>query len=261
MPRVSLRRPSPGDFAREHGSDSTAAVYATFTGRSLQGGQGCGLRCCAWGLAPYSATRPRPRYTVSADKPSARIHISVPVGRSSRPGSEDPGRGYPQVSVSGAGVAAAVAAAADHGGGHGARPDRPARSFDDAYGWISAAVGRRLTTPELLGKALAARSRMRWRAWVTGAIQDAADGVHSPLERSYVHGVERAHGLPGGAAPGQAQAWWRKSATWTTCTRSMGYASNWTESRLTPAEGRWRDTRRDNANLVQGTRDAEIRVA
>ena len=71
-----------------------------------------------------------------------------------------------------------------------------ARTFDDAYGWISAAVGRRLTTPELLGKALAARPRMRWRGWVTAALQDAADGVHSPLERNYVHGVERAHGLP-----------------------------------------------------------------
>jgi hypothetical protein len=66
-----------------------------------------------------------------------------------------------------------------------------ARTFDDAYGWISAAVGRRLTTPELLGKALAARSRMRWRGWVTVALQDAAEGVHSPLERRYVHGVER----------------------------------------------------------------------
>ena len=71
-----------------------------------------------------------------------------------------------------------------------------ARTFDDAYGWISAAVGRRLSTPELLGKALAARSRMRWRGWVTAALGDAADGVHSPLERRYVHGVERAHGLP-----------------------------------------------------------------
>ena len=64
-----------------------------------------------------------------------------------------------------------------------------ARTFDDAYGWISAAVGRRLTTPELLGKALAARSRVRWRGWVTAALQDAADGVHSPLERRYLHGV------------------------------------------------------------------------
>ena len=59
--------------------------------------------------------------------------------------------------------------------------------FDDAYGWISAAVGRRLTTPELLGKALASRSRMRWRGWVTAALQDAADGVHSPPVRPRVH--------------------------------------------------------------------------
>ena len=46
---------------------------------------------------------------------------------------------------------------------------------------------------------------MRWRGWVTAALQDAADGVHSPLERQYVHGVERAHGLPAAGA-GQAQA-------------------------------------------------------
>lgn len=69
-----------------------------------------------------------------------------------------------------------------------------ARTFDDAYGWISAAVGRRLTSAELLSKALAGRSRIRWRAWITAALQDAADGVHSPLERNYVYGVERAHG-------------------------------------------------------------------
>jgi hypothetical protein len=84
-----------------------------------------------------------------------------------------------------------------------------ARSFDDAYGWISAAVGRRLTTPEMLVKALSARSRMRWRDWVAAALEDAAEGVHSPLERHYVRGVEQAHGPPrsarscaGAAGPG-----------------------------------------------------------
>ena len=71
-----------------------------------------------------------------------------------------------------------------------------ARTFDDAYGWISRAIGRRLTSPQSLSKALVRRSRIRWRAWITGALQDAADGVHSPLERNYVYGVERAHGLP-----------------------------------------------------------------
>ena len=48
-----------------------------------------------------------------------------PPGRTaSRPGSEHSGGGYPQVSVPGATVAAAVAVASDHGGGHGPRPDR-----------------------------------------------------------------------------------------------------------------------------------------
>ena len=46
---------------------------------------------------------------------------------------------------------------------------------------------------------------MRWRGWVTAALQDAADGVHSPLERQYVHGVSVLTGCRRPAA-GQAQA-------------------------------------------------------
>ena len=128
-----------------------------------------------------------------------------------------------------------------------------ARTFDDAYGWISSAVGRRLTSPRSLGKALAARSKMRWRGWITAAIEDAADGVHSPLERNYVHGVERAHGLP--KARRQAK---RRHGSGTryldnlyekygVCVELDGVAAH-------PAEGRWRDTHRDNANLLQETR-------
>jgi hypothetical protein len=127
-----------------------------------------------------------------------------------------------------------------------------ARTFDDAYGWISRGIGRRLTTPQSLSKALAARSRIRWRAWITAALQDAADGVHSPLERNYVHGVERAHGLP--TAQRQAK---RRHGSGTRyldnlyegyglCVELDGVAAH-------PPEGRWRDTHRDNANLVQGT--------
>jgi hypothetical protein len=127
-----------------------------------------------------------------------------------------------------------------------------ARTFDDAYAWISAAVGRRLTTPGRLGKALASRPRIRWRGWVTAALHDAADGVHSPLERNYVHGVERAHGLP--AARRQARRRHGSSTRYLdnlyeqyqVCVELDGTAAH-------PAEGRWRDTRRDNANLVQDT--------
>jgi len=128
-----------------------------------------------------------------------------------------------------------------------------ARSFDDAYGWISAAVGRRLTTPQLLSKALASRPRMRWRGWVAAALEDAAEGVHSPLEQRYVRGVERAHGLP--AARRQAR---RRHGSglryldnlyedYEICVELDGAAAH-------PAEGRWRDTHRDNVNLLLGAR-------
>lgn len=127
-----------------------------------------------------------------------------------------------------------------------------ARTFDDAYAWISRAIGRRLTSPQSLSRALVRRSRIRWRAWIAGASQDAADGVHSPLERNYVYGVERAHGLP--TARRQAK---RRHGSGTRyldnlyeeyhlCVELDGLASH-------PAEGRWRDTHRDNANRVQGT--------
>ena len=126
-----------------------------------------------------------------------------------------------------------------------------ARTFDDAYGWISAAIGRRLTAPDLIAKALAGRPRMRWRGWVTVALHDAADGVHSPLERRYVHGVERAHGLP--AARRQARCRHGSQTRYLDnlyedyglCVELDGTAAH-------PAEGRWRDTHRDNATLVQG---------
>ncbi|MGD0064591.1 MAG: type IV toxin-antitoxin system AbiEi family antitoxin domain-containing protein [Streptosporangiaceae bacterium] len=128
-----------------------------------------------------------------------------------------------------------------------------ARTFDDAYGWISRAVGRRLTSPRSLSKALAARKRIRWRAWITAALEDAADGVHSPLERNYVHGVERAHHLP----RAQRQAKRRLGSgnryldnlyeQYGVCVELDGIAAH-------PAENRWQDTHRDNANLVAGTR-------
>ena len=188
-----------------------------------------------------------------SDKPIGKIHVSVPAER--RPGQHKKIRGVvihrsrglvaewqppwhlPRTTVEDT-VLDLIGAA---------------RTFDDAYGWISAAVGRRLTTPELLGKALAARTRMRWRGWVTAALQDAADSVHSPLERQYVHGVERAHGLP----PARRQARRRHGSgnryldnlyeQYGLCVELDGHAAH-------PAEGRWRDTRRDNVNLVQGAR-------
>jgi very-short-patch-repair endonuclease len=127
-----------------------------------------------------------------------------------------------------------------------------ARDFDEAFAWICRAVGRRRTTAPLLAAALAARKRIRWRVELTAALADVAEGVHSLLERRYVAGVERAHGLPG--ATRQAKRRHRFAAT---------YIDNWYEqydvcvevdgTTAHPVDERWRDVRRDNANTACGT--------
>jgi hypothetical protein len=228
------------------------SVYATFTGNlSRESRLWAAVLRVGQGAVLSHETAAEIQHL--ADKPSQRIHITVPEEQ--HPGRRKKIRGVvihrsrglvaewqppwhlPRTTVEDT-VLDLIATA---------------RTFDDAYGWISAAVGRRLTTPELLGKALAGRARMRWRGWVTAALQDAAEGVHSPLERQYVQGVERAHGLP---AP-RRQARRRHGSGHRyldnlyeehgLCIELDGNAAH-------PAEGRWRDTRRDNVNLVQGAR-------
>lgn len=71
-----------------------------------------------------------------------------------------------------------------------------AATFDRAYAWVARAVSRKLVTVDALRAALATRRRIRWRAWLNDALEDAADGVYSSLERRYVRDVERAHRLP-----------------------------------------------------------------
>jgi len=226
-------------------------AYAAFTGDPSREGRlwAAVLRAGPGAVLSHETAAEIHRLT---DKPSTRIHITVPFER--RPGQR---RKIPGVVI------------------HRSRCLRPewqppwqlprttvadtvldlvaaARTFDDGYGWISAAVGRRLTSPESLSKALARRSRIRWRAWITEALQDAADGVHSPLERNYVHGVERAHGLP--TARRQAK---RRHGSGTRYLDNLyeeyGLSVELDGFVAHPAEGRWRDTHRDNANLVQGT--------
>jgi very-short-patch-repair endonuclease len=119
-------------------------------------------------------------------------------------------------------------------------------SFDDAFGWLCRAVGRRLTTPHMLRAALVARPRVRWRADLFIALGDITAGVQSLLERRYVNGVERAHGLP--EARRQAQV---------VIDGKRRYLDNLYEQALLaveldglaahPPEQRWADSHRDNA--------------
>jgi hypothetical protein len=71
-----------------------------------------------------------------------------------------------------------------------------AASFEQGYTWIARAVARNLVTIAMLRAALDSRTRTRWRAWLSDALDDSGDGVNSSLELRYVRDVERAHGLP-----------------------------------------------------------------
>ena len=125
-----------------------------------------------------------------------------------------------------------------------------ARSFDEAYSWVSRATFRQLTTAAMLRAALAERSRIRWRAWLTDALADAADGVQSSLELRYTRDVERAHGLP------KAQHQARREIA-----GKVHYKDNWyPEFRVCveidgPSyhqnEQASRDNRRDNLNVAE----------
>jgi len=121
----------------------------------------------------------------------------------------------------------------------------------DAVGWVSTAVGRRLTTQHLLSEALGLRSRLRWRADLTIALSPDLAGIHSVLEYRYLRDVERPHGLP----KGTRQA--RVSRDGVVEYRDVLYeefslAVELDGAAAHPAGTRWRDIRRDNLAAASG---------
>src|ERR1700729_2929689 len=80
-----------------------------------------------------------------------------------------------------------------------------ATTLDDACGWITRALGRRLTTQPLLQEAMALRAKLRWRRQLAQTLTAEWGGVHSSLEYRYLRNVERPHRLPRGARQARAQ--------------------------------------------------------
>lgn len=74
-----------------------------------------------------------------------------------------------------------------------------APTFSEAVAVLTGVCQRRRTTPERLLRALDGRQRMPRGSELRRVVVDVASGVHSVLERSYVHRVERRHGLPRGS--------------------------------------------------------------
>jgi hypothetical protein len=65
-----------------------------------------------------------------------------------------------------------------------------------AFAVLADGCRTRHTTASRLADTLAARPRVRRRAWLTGVLADLSAGSTSVLEHSYVTRVQRAHGLP-----------------------------------------------------------------
>jgi hypothetical protein len=182
------------------------------------------------------------------DKPSHKIHITVPISHDPTRWGEIPGviihrsrnvasQPMPPWQLPRTPIAETVLDLV-----------ASSKTFDDAYSWLSRATGRQLATVEMIRAALAARKKMRWRPWLTDALDDLSEGVMFPLERRYVRDVERAHGLP--AARRQAR---RDLAggvryldnhyeRYRLCVELDGQSSH-------PPEQKWRDTDRDNDNI------------
>jgi len=134
-----------------------------------------------------------------------------------------------------------------------------AGDLDEAIDWVTRACSRRLTLPGRLLGALEGRSRVSWRAELTAALSDVAEGCHSPLERRYLQRVERVHKLPVGrrqapravAALGSDHPGRRyddvRYEPWQVVVELDGRIAH-------PDPQRWRDMRRDNAVTEGGGR-------
>jgi hypothetical protein len=131
-----------------------------------------------------------------------------------------------------------------------------ALNFDDACGWITRAVGRRLSTEKKLRAAMSARKKMRWRAELGDVLAAAGDGIHSVLEYRYLRDVERAHGLP--RSRHQVRVVIAGKAAYRDAYYDEYQLAVELDGRLAhPDDERWRDNHRDNqagARGIQTTR-------
>jgi len=126
-----------------------------------------------------------------------------------------------------------------------------ARTFEDALGWACAACGGRLTTPQRIAEAIRPRARLRYRTALQLALSDIAGGVHTILEYRYLRDVERPHGLPG--AERQVRVVRSGHREYRDVLYREYLVAVETDGRLAhPAEGQWRDVRRDNAAAADG---------
>ncbi|HEY1642517.1 MAG TPA: hypothetical protein VGG35_17625 [Streptosporangiaceae bacterium] len=222
-------------------------IYATFSGQLPRSASlwAAVLRAGPEAMLSYSTAA---EVSGLQDEQSQLIHVTVPVGRhvSRVPGlvvhrsrlaslERHPVLTPPQTRIE--------ATVLDLAGS--------AIRLDDAYGWLTRALGRRLTSPARLRAALDQRARLRWRLDLAEALSADFEGLHSVLEVRYLRDVERPHALPRGIR--QARA---RDAGHTEY-RDVLYAEYDVAVELDgrsahPDDTRWRDIHRDNAAAAAG---------
>src|SRR5450755_3345155 len=224
-----------------------AGVYAVFSGPP-------GRRAILWAAALRAGSGAMLSYQTAAelaaltDRPSVPIHVTIPIDRCAGP--------IPGVVLHRSGRAAQALHPA-------LAPPRTrieetvldladaAATVDDAYGWITRGLGRRLTTQALLRDAMAQRTRMCWRADLATALTPDWDGVHSSLEHRYLRDVERPHALPRGTRQARGRQG-RRTQYRDVLYDDYGVAVELDGRAAHPGDLRWTDVRRDNAAAADG---------
>ena len=126
-----------------------------------------------------------------------------------------------------------------------------AATVEQACGWITRGIGRRLTTQQKLRRAFERRQRIRFRAEITELLSEEMAGVHSALEYRYVKWVELPHGLPRGRRQAPESSDGRRVYRdvlydgYNLIVELDGRAAH-------PGDTRWNDIRRDNAAAASG---------
>jgi Transcriptional regulator, AbiEi antitoxin len=125
-------------------------------------------------------------------------------------------------------------------------------TLDDAVGWVTRGLGRRLTTEAKLRATLGQRARMRHRRHLAELLSPDMRGVLSTLEHRYVLHVERPHGLPPTERQAEFQLDGRRRYR-DLALKAYRLIIELDGKLAHPAEERWRDIRRDNAAVADGT--------
>jgi very-short-patch-repair endonuclease len=231
-----------GHWQRPH-----RGVYATFSGELSRDAD---LWAAVLAAGPDAMLSYESAAEVSklADKPSALVHVTVPNSRRVKPIR---------------GVVIHYSDRAEQARHPAGMPPRTlieetvldlageAAIVDDAVGWVTRALGRKLTSQDRIREAMALRRRMRWRTDLAELLSPDAEGMHSVLEVRYHRDVERPHRLPEGTRQAQFSVGSRRAF------RDRFYEDYLTvvelDGRAThTVDKRWDDIRRDNATSAGG---------